>query len=82
MTEMAQLASLHSWRWSALKSSALKSFEGAHLQCAVATPVSTKARRTLVRRAYFPIQNELKIKFRMSSAVVAPVMSSSGRSTA
>ena len=32
--------------------------------------------------AYFPMQNELKIKFKMSSAVVAPVMSSSGRSAA
>ncbi len=29
---------------------------------------------------YFPMQNELKIRFRMSSAVVAPVISSSGRS--
>lgn len=31
---------------------------------------------------YFPMQNELKIKFNMSSAVVAPVISSSGRSAA
>ena len=29
--------------------------------------------------AYFPIQNVLKIKFKISSAVVAPVISSSGR---
>ena len=31
-------------------------------------------------KLYFPMQNELKIRFRMSSAVVAPVMSSRGRS--
>ena len=31
---------------------------------------------------YFPMQKELKIKFRISSAVVAPVMSSSGRKAA
>jgi len=29
---------------------------------------------------YFPMQNVLKIRFRMSSAVVAPVIPSSGRS--
>lgn len=28
---------------------------------------------------YFPMQNVLKIRFRISSAVVAPVMASSGR---
>ena len=28
---------------------------------------------------YFPMQNVLKIRFRMSSTVVAPVMASSGR---
>src|ERR1019366_219003 len=31
-------------------------------------------------RVYFPMQNVLKIKLRMSSVVVAPVMASSGRS--
>jgi len=31
------------------------------------------------RRHHFPMQNELKIRLRMSSAVVAPVISSSGR---
>lgn len=38
--------------------------------------------RLEVRRPhfYFPMQNDPKIKFRMSSAVVAPVISSSGRS--
>jgi hypothetical protein len=30
-------------------------------------------------QVYFPMQNLLKIKFRMSSVVVAPVISSSGR---
>ncbi len=30
-------------------------------------------------QVYFPMQNLLKIKFRMSSFVVAPVISSSGR---
>jgi hypothetical protein len=29
--------------------------------------------------AYFPMQNVLKIRFRMSSVVVAPVISSKGR---
>jgi hypothetical protein len=29
--------------------------------------------------SYFPMQNVLKIKFRMSSEVVAPVIASSGR---
>jgi hypothetical protein len=29
---------------------------------------------------YFPMQNVLKIKFNMSSVVVAPVIASSGRS--
>ena len=32
--------------------------------------------------AYFPIQNVEKIRFRMSSAVVAPVMASIGRRAA
>src|SRR5438105_4810586 len=31
-------------------------------------------------RYYFPMQNVLKIRLRMSSVVVAPVMASSGRS--
>jgi len=35
--------------------------------------------RATVVKDHFPIQNELKIRFRMSSAVVAPVISSSGR---
>ncbi len=33
-------------------------------------------------KSYFPMQNVAKIRFRISSAVVAPVMASSGRSAA
>src|ERR1035441_2908427 len=40
----------------------------------VATSIS------LAGNLYFPMQNELKMRFRISSAVVAPVISSSGRS--
>ena len=32
------------------------------------------------RNSYLPMQNVLKIRFRMSSVVVAPVIASSGRS--
>ena len=38
--------------------------------------------RPLTPDPYFPIQNVEKMRFRMSSAVVAPVMASMGRSAA
>ena len=42
--------------------------------------LSHKTRQGWGTRSYFPMQNLLKIKFRMSSVVVAPVIASSGRS--
>jgi plasmid stabilization system protein ParE len=48
------------------------------------TAVETLPRCSVTNPAhdYFPMQNVAKIRFRMSSAVVAPVIASKGRSAA